>query len=144
MKKAVYLIIDEFLKLPIGTPIDFPNERVDTGIRLGHVAFEIFGLTSASVFFARKSLKHICEKKIDAYHLVSAIREVISMPLEIRKSRQDERFLVITQLKGERRQTVLVLEIIPNAQAFIVTIFKSDPDYLSNFELLWRTEGLAS
>jgi hypothetical protein len=143
MYESIIEIILEFLKIPIGHPVESPDELVDTGILLSHNAFQSIGLNSQEVYFVRKSLKHICEKEYIAIDLFLLIPEILAGPVEIRRSHNKSRFVVIKNIEKIKIQPyAVILEKTEDTTAVIITVFKSTVKYLSNFELLWRTEGL--
>lgn len=90
-------------------------------------------------FFTRKSLKHIAEKR-NADTLFHVIKEIISDPGELRKTRDSNRFILSKKIENlSGRPHAVVLEKNKNSPIVIVTVFPTNTQYLEHFEILWRT-----
>jgi hypothetical protein len=109
------IIAKEFRKLkkhPKGHLIKRHNDFIRTGFFISKSAADIISVSNRELFFSRKSLKHLSEK--------SEGKLLLDMlPLIIRRHE------IIFQGKKDN--------------LLVVTIFKTDDDYLEDFEILWRT-----
>ena len=117
-------LIKKYRRLRIlkkGSLIKSPGGRINVGR-------SVFNIT---LFLTRRSLKHIAEKKKDYSEILVFLKKIIKKPDEIRKINK-KRLLFV---KESSRIFVAVVE-----KNIVVTMFETKPNYLLNFELLWRTE----
>jgi hypothetical protein len=131
---------EEFQRLPKGAHIIDPTDLIF--IECG-IAFAIREITQSSrVCLSRLSLKHLAEKGEKGKRLFHYIPAVLEYPDEIRKSRELERLMVIKSVDTRGRPQTIILHIDSISHALIITSFSADPQYLKNFDLLWRAATL--
>lgn len=121
-----------------------PDKKVFFNARLPIAVMERMRSRSRTVFFTKKSLKHIVEKGQEGERLIFLAKLIIENPDMLLKAKGKDRYLLVKALRHPqyRRPHVVGLEILGRRGNIIVTLFQSDSSYLSNFELLWRTGSL--
>ena len=130
----------EFKNMPKGTHIERPNEFVPTPYKISDTVKEITG-AQGKISFTRRSLKHLSEKGSEGERLIKIVPEILKNPDEIRQGDLDNRYLISKSIKDVKngRPQVVNLEVTEKNGDIVVTSFQSDADYLSDYELLWRT-----
>lgn len=129
----------EFQKLRVGYIIDKPDDIVFTGLSITKQAAGVLKVKPLHIFFTRKSLKHLSEKH-DSEMLFELFPKIIHSFEHIYKGKIHRRFLLSKTINDQSYLTFAVsLETSEKNSALIVTIFRTDSDYLKNFEILWRT-----
>ena len=130
----------EFQQIPVGYFIDNPKGLVLFPIPLSKKFTVLLRASDCSIFFTRMSLKHVVEKGYTSQSFLDIVSSVLSIPDEVRKAGTN-RFIFSKTFHSRKkgyRPYAIALEV--GAQNIIVTLFKTNPSYLKNFEILWRTE----
>ncbi len=139
----VIKLFKKFQKIPVGHPINNPNDLIFINIKLSKKHSQIIHSKNNNLFFTRKTLKHIAEKSDANDEFLGLIFETIQNPDEIHKTK-NRRFLFSKFFYNNQkkyRPHIVTLEI--SDQNIIVTSFTGSYNYLRNFEILWRTEILS-
>ena len=139
--KTFLKTVAEFKHIPKNVYIKYPNDVVDTGLSLPFYLASIIDVSYRRIFFTRKSLKHLVEKKLLGEELVEAIPLIINKPDEVRVDFKYNRFILSKSIELERKPKVVIIELqYVSKFIIIITSFTANKKYLSNFDLLWRTE----
>lgn len=140
--RDIETIFDEFSKIPKGVHVSEGTKIIKTPYQISDT---IKNITKASgnVSFTRKTLKHLSEKGEEGKRLIKLAPEILKNPDEIRQGDLDNRFFITKSWKDIKkgRLHTLNLEVTQREGDIIVTSFQTDPEYLSNYELLWRSAG---
>ena len=144
MKKSfssLFSIFEEFQKIPKGVLIDRPDELIKTNFVLNHSIINVLNMTDISVYFTRRTLKHVAEKGIQGKELLALICGTLTKPDYIFATDVKRRKIISSLIKrgSTYKHHVIIIESLAPDKLIIVTTFLAQHKYLKNFEILWRT-----
>lgn len=131
---------DKLKKSPKFMPITDSAKEIKVG-KFSDEIKQVVDSNTNDVVLTRKSLKHIANKP-DAFpeDVVKQIPEIIKNPTEIRKSltaETGERYLFVKR-NGRSLASAVEVDFGKNKNT-VVTVFKTDDNYLKDFKPLWKT-----
>jgi hypothetical protein len=133
--------IQELKEIGKGELVKDPESLVKIDVQLSNNIKEILGLDKFDVSFTKRSLKHLIEKDNLGTKLIDSIPEILRDPIEIRNAKMEDRFLISKDISVTRDSplTATALEVKKEGNHLIVSVFPTNQNYLSNFDLLWRS-----
>jgi hypothetical protein len=139
LHKTIKKEFRELKKYPKGHMINYHDALIKTGIFVPRKISRVMGTVNREVYFSRRSLKHLVEKQ-SGETLLELLPLIINEYNYIFQGRVSNRFLFVKYFKEfGGRPHVASIEVTKKDNLLVVTIFKTDDDYLKDFEILWRT-----
>ena len=138
--KSLLQLFVEFQRIPKEILIDRPNDLIETDFVLNHHVSIFISASIPTVFFTRRTLKHITEKGKEGIKLFELIPNTLLHPDYVHKTKKNNRWALSRSFlnKEMKRHLVVIIELL-NGKRIIITVFISNEKYLKNFEILWRT-----
>lgn len=109
------------------------------------------GLTCNKVYLSTRVLKHLYDKRpAEEYDLmIENILDLVKYPSKIYKNKEGKRgsYLFVKEVKNSKCVTSIeVMETEMEGKKIathceVATFFRTDEDYLANYELLWEWKG---
>ena len=144
LDRRLIKLFKDFQKIPRGIHIQDPDKLVPLSLKLDKKLSDALKSKNLWVFFTKRSLKHISEKRQGAEICLQMIYETVRNPDTLRKGK-DSRFLVSKTFHvNEKPYPYLVGIEVSKEAIIIITAFIANKTYLRNFEILWRTETLSN
>lgn len=115
------------------------DSLIRTSLFISMTTSQIINTKQCELYFSRRSLKHLAEKK-NGIMLFELLPLIINEYQYILQGKIRNRFLFVKYFKEfDGRPYVASIEVTKKDNLLVVTIFKTDDDYLKDFEILWRT-----
>lgn len=115
------------------------DSLIRTSLFISMTTSQIINTKQCELYFSRRSLKHLAEKK-NGIMLFELLPLIINEYQYILQGKIRNRFLFVKYSKEfDGRPYVASIEVTKKDNLLVVTIFKTDDDYLKDFEILWRT-----
>ncbi len=143
------LVVHLYKKYIKGTPKKSIVQMVEIHLcQLTLAVIRGIGIDSNKVYLNTRVLKHMYDKRpAEEFDLmVTSLIEIIKYPDSIYKNKNNKRGSLCFVKKIINNHCLVSLETIydENTEAThnqVVTFFRTDENYLSNFELLWEWKG---
>ncbi len=141
----VQSVFDEFKGMKKGDLIENPEGVVSSDVKINQNTRKIIGASSDAVSFKRLPIKHLAEKGDEGQALLNNVSVILESPNEIYKTGAPDRFVISKDIKVRNRpKQAVILEVTKKDGNIVVTAFKTNPQYLKKFDLLWRTPDAAA